>query len=65
MKDINQIRRHLEFEISQLPQYPYLKQENIDRWIDDVIKLDPSRAIWHVDRLFRIGGSEIGPLLQS
>lgn len=65
VKDLKQIRRQLEFEMQQLPQYQFLREQDITRWIDHVISIDPDRATWHMDRLFRFGGSEIGPLTQS
>ncbi|MEZ9699631.1 hypothetical protein AB4455_19460 [Vibrio sp. 10N.261.46.E12] len=65
MKDLKQLRRQLEFEMQQLPHYKFLKEQDITRWIDHVLSVEPERATWHMDRLFRFGGSEIGPLTQS
>ncbi len=63
--NLNTLRRQLEFEISQLPHRQFIKDEHVTRWIDTILAVDPSRAMWHVRRLFQFGGSEIGPLRQS
>ncbi|WP_231365830.1 MULTISPECIES: YqaJ viral recombinase family protein [unclassified Thioalkalivibrio] len=46
--------------IDALPQRPHIRDEDVARWLDAVRRRDPGREVWHTDRLFGIGGSEIG-----
>jgi hypothetical protein len=52
-------------EIEKLPQYPYMKDSHIERWIHLVLENEPDRAMWHVKRLSGFGGSDIGALVNS
>lgn len=63
--DLEALRRQLNFEMTQLPQYKHLAQSDIENWIDTVLREQPERAMFHMQRLFSIGGSEIGALVQS
>lgn len=65
MLNTARLARQLQFEMQQLPQYKFLDPDDISKWIEHVLLADPERAMWHMDRLFRFGGSEIGPLCQS
>ncbi|ATC60132.1 hypothetical protein [Vibrio anguillarum] len=65
MENIDALRRQLEFEMQHLPQYQFLQESDIQRWIDHVLETDPSKAMFHMKRLFQFGGSEIGSLIQS
>ena len=51
--------------IARLPQAKYLTKNNISKWIATVLTQDPERAMWHVERLSGIGGSEIGVLVAN
>lgn len=50
-------------ELRKLPQFPFIDERRIDKWIDRVMSIDPERIEWHVRRLSGIGGSEIGVLV--
>ncbi len=51
--------------LAELPQRPFINDVDADAWVDSVISREPERADWHIDRLFGIGGSEIGTLLAA
>ena len=49
--------------IDSLPQRKFMKDEDIERWIESVWENEPDRIIWHANRLNGFGGSEIGVLV--
>ena len=49
--------------IDALPQRKFMKDDDIQRWIDDIWQKEPDRIIWHANRLNGWGGSEIGILV--
>ena len=51
--------------ISLSPVAHHMRSDQVATWIDRVLTNEPHRAIWHVERLFGFGGSEIGPLVNS
>lgn len=63
--DLARLRRQLQYEMTQLPQYSYLDDVRIEEWIDTVLSEQPESAMFHMNRLFQFGGSEIGALIQS
>ncbi|WP_190322260.1 hypothetical protein [Candidatus Enterovibrio escicola] len=65
LMDLAQLRRQLQFEMMQLPQYNSLEEIRIQEWIDKILREQPENAMFHMSRLFQFGGSEIGALLQS
>lgn len=62
MQDVEREARRI---INSLPQRDVLTNERIDRFIDHILKFDPERMLWHCDRLFGWGGSEIGHLIAA
>lgn len=36
-----------------------------EHWLDSVLKTDPSRVMWHINRVFSHSGSEIGVLIAA
>ena len=62
MRDVEREARRI---INSLPQRDALTNERIDRFIDHILKFDPTRLIWHCERLQGFGGSEIGHLVAS
>lgn len=63
--DLEALRRQLNYEMTQLPQYKHLDVVDIQQWIDKILAEQPERAMFHMKRLFQFGGSEIGALVQS
>lgn len=51
--------------ISLSPVATHMRSDQVTNWIERVLHNEPDRAIWHVERLFGFGGSEIGPLVNS
>lgn len=49
--------------LAKLPQRKKIPDNVVEDWIEATIATERERAIWHVDRAFGIGGSEIGELL--
>lgn len=50
-------------ELSKLPQFQFIDERQMQKWVDRVMAIDPERIEWHVRRLSGIGGSEIGVLV--
>ena len=44
---------------------PGVTDERKQAWIDAVLRVDPKRIMWHVERLAGIGGSEIGTVVME
>ena len=61
--NIDDLRTRLRKIVDLLPQRRHIPDAVAERWIDGVLQLDPERALWHVERAFGIGGSEIGEIL--
>lgn len=49
--------------IARLPQARLIDQADALRWVQRVLAIDPTRAIWHVARAGGVGGSEAGSLV--
>jgi len=49
--------------VDALPQRSLISDSTAARWIEEVIKLEGERAIWHAHRAATIGGSEAGEFL--
>ena len=49
--------------VDRLPQRGVIPDSVARRWVDEVIKLEGERAIWHAHRAATIGGSEAGEFL--
>ncbi|TBW57442.1 hypothetical protein EZI54_07220 [Marinobacter halodurans] len=60
----DQIKAQVRAVIDALPQRAVIPDHVADRWIDGIAALDPSRAVWHAERLRGFGGSEVGELLR-
>lgn len=63
MKDLKALYDEVSRVIDSLPQRSVISDEVADRWINGVIRMDPTRAVWHAKRAGGLGGSEIGELL--
>lgn len=52
-------------KIHELPQVRagHVNQATIDRWVNSVLRTDPSRILWHIARAGGIGGSDIGSIM--
>lgn len=50
----------LKARIATLPQYRFLDEVRINRWLNFILKVEPARVEWHIDRLRGFGGSEMG-----
>lgn len=59
----NKLRKEMFKALEDLPQRKAIDDTHAYAWIDQVIEQEADRAMWHVDRLYGIGGSEIGVLL--
>lgn len=57
------LRDQVKEAVDELPQRNVIPDAVAERWIDGILKLDPQRALWHVERASGIGGSEVGELL--
>jgi hypothetical protein len=57
------LRDQVKEAVDNLPQRGIIPDAVAERWIDGILKLDPERALWHVNRARGFGGSEIGELL--
>jgi hypothetical protein len=57
------LRDQVKAAVDSLPQRSVIPDAVAERWIDGILKLDPDRALWHVDRARGFGGSEVGELL--
>lgn len=56
--------QRLLHKIDALCPYPVPVQTR-ERWLQSVLKTDPNRVDWHIDRVFRHSGSEIGVLVAA
>jgi hypothetical protein len=63
MTDIKALYDEVKSIVDVLPQRNVIPDAVADSWINGIIRLDPSRAVWHAKRAGGIGGSEIGELL--
>lgn len=61
--ELKKLRKEMFKALAELPQRAAIDDTHAYAWIDQVLNQEPQRAMWHVDRLFGIGGSEIGVLL--
>jgi len=61
--ELKKLRKDMFKALAELPQRAAIDDTHAYAWIDQVLNQEPQRAMWHVDRLFGIGGSEIGVLL--
>lgn len=59
-----QDRQKLLQHIDALCPYP-VPAATRERWLDSVLKTDPDRAMWHINRAFSHSGSEIGVLVAA
>ncbi len=59
-----QKRQRLVDKIDALCPYPVPLQTQL-RWLDSVLKTDPDRVDWHINRVFSHSGSEIGVLVAA
>lgn len=50
--------------IKNLPQASHITEEAQKRWLAHISRYQADRAGWHADRLFGLGGSEIGAVLR-
>lgn len=57
-------RQKLLQHIDALCPYP-VPAATRERWLDSVLKTDPDRAMWHINRAFSHSGSEIGVLVAA
>jgi hypothetical protein len=46
--------------VQLLPQASHVREEDAAGWLDSVRENDPTRFEWHYNRLFGLGGSDIG-----
>ncbi len=51
--------------IDSLPQRAHIRDEDVEPWLAQVYRMEPDRLFWHINRLFGIGGSEIGTLVAA
>lgn len=61
--ELKKLRKDMFKALAELPQRAAIDDTHAYAWIDQVLNQEPERAMWHIDRLFGIGGSEIGVLL--
>ncbi|MFL9611082.1 YqaJ viral recombinase family protein [Methylobacillus sp. Pita2] len=54
---------HLKGLIAELPQYPFLDEPRINRWLNFILSVEPERVEWHIARLRGFGGSEMGVIV--
>lgn len=63
--NIAEQKQEAQRRIRRLPHARHVSDARIDKWIDDTLRLDDGRLLWHVDRLGGFGGSEMGGLVKS
>ena len=51
--------------VATLPQARHIKEEDAKIWYDTTKKLEPSRFLWHYDRLHGLGGSDMGEIVAA
>ncbi len=49
--------------IDALPQRKFMKEQDIQKWLENIMANEPERVVWHANRLRGFGGSEIGVLV--
>lgn len=49
--------------IRSLPQSACIPTARAENWLSAVLAVEPDRAAWHIERLFGLGGSDIGSVL--
>lgn len=59
----DRLRDQLISSLNDLPQRQFINDVDARIWVDSVLEREPDRAWWHFERLFGIGGSEIGVFL--
>ncbi|MHB8225003.1 hypothetical protein [Acidithiobacillus sp.] len=64
MYSVTRDRQKLLQHIDALCPYP-VPAATRERWLDSVLKTDPDRAMWHINRAFSHSGSEIGVLVAA
>lgn len=62
-KEARLLRSQLLASLSDLPQRRFINDVDAEIWVDSVLAQEPARAWWHFERLFGVGGSEIGVFL--
>lgn len=60
MNDISEAYRRIERIMQGVPG---VTDERKQEWVERVLRVDPNRLLWHVDRLMGFGGSDIGTLV--
>ncbi len=60
----SQKRQHFLDKVGALCPYPVPVQTQ-ERWLNSVLKTDPGRVDWHINRVFSHSGSEIGVLVAA
>lgn len=56
-------KEFLEQWVPRLPQAAHIKRKDAVAWREQVLAIEPERFAWHFERLFGIGGSEIGEIV--
>lgn len=49
--------------ISSLPQAACIPRARAENWLAAVLAIEPDRVAWHIERLFGLGGSDIGSVV--
>lgn len=60
MNDIAEAYRRIDLITKGVPGIPDERKQD---WVERVLRADPKRLLWHVDRLMGFGGSEVGTLV--
>lgn len=55
----------LQEYVSKLPQANHIKEEDAKVWYESAKKNEPARFFWHYDRLFGLGGSDMGEIVAA
>ena len=51
--------------VATLPQAHHIKEEDAKVWYETTKKLEPTRFMWHYDRLHGLGGSDMGEIVAA